>query len=337
MDCLSWNNLLAKDGYCKTFDNSCDGYVRSEGGGMLLLERSDTDSPIHAIIKGSSVQEDGRSSTLTAPNGSAQEQLLQTTLQEAGLVPSDINVIEAHGTGTPLGDPIELHALDRVYTGTGLQELNAKHNYDPLYVTGVKSNIGHLETAAGIAGIIKGIMMIENRQVAPVCHFKKLNNNIKLQDQTRIAIAHELMPLDVDTIRVGISSFGFSGIISHLILEEHDDIPENNRKVAHWIMTRVIHPSLIQESHNVSDIVPETTHNLTALTTNDIVCSPLLGFRQMRTDSRIIYKNYFNESIPAFMKDHVLLDTIIVPAAAYVSMALNALNIEFDCKSMREK
>jgi NADPH:quinone reductase-like Zn-dependent oxidoreductase/3-oxoacyl-(acyl-carrier-protein) synthase/acyl carrier protein len=239
-------NALSKNGHCCTFDNQASGYVRSEGGGILLLEREsdavEKNIPIHALIRGSSVREDGRSSTLTAPNGTAQQEVIRQALKESHLKPSDVDVIEAHGTGTPLGDPIELHAIDAVY-GSGDR---------PLYVTGVKSNIGHLETAAGVAGVMKAVMMMWYGQVVPICHFTELNKNISLCERSRIMIPRTTQQLDTGSniVRVGVSSFGFSGIISHLILESHLPIRSESelleRKTVSWQnMERVIHPLLM--------------------------------------------------------------------------------------------
>ena len=149
---LSRMHALSKEGHCNTFDESADGYTRSEGCGVLVLKRlSDalaSGDDIMAVIRGSAVNQDGRSSSLTAPNGQAQEELIREALENAQVNPSEMSYVEAHGTGTPLGDPIEMQSLGKV-----LREGRDKSH--PLVVGSIKTNIGHAESAAGVAGVIK--------------------------------------------------------------------------------------------------------------------------------------------------------------------------------------
>ncbi|MFM7172256.1 MAG: type I polyketide synthase, partial [Caldilinea sp.] len=167
---LSQIGALAADGRCKTFDAAADGYGRGEGAGMVLLKRlSDAErdgDPILAIIKGSAVNHDGPSSGLTVPNRLAQEKLIRCTLAAARISADAVSYIEAHGTGTALGDPIEMHALGAIFGAA---------RPTPLLVGSVKTNVGHLEAAAGIAGFIKTVLALQHRQIPPHLHFHTPN------------------------------------------------------------------------------------------------------------------------------------------------------------------
>ena len=202
--------MLSPDGRCKTFDAAADGYARGEGCGVVVLKRlaealADGDRVL-AVIRGSAINQDGRSAGLTAPNGLAQEAVIRKALKNAG-VPSDaIDYIEAHGTGTALGDPIEMHALKAVFAGRS----------NPLHVGSVKPNIGHTEAAAGVAGLIKAVLMLQHQALPPLAHFRTLNPHIDLGDAA-IHIPTELTPMPLG--HVGVSSFGFSGTNVHVLLE----------------------------------------------------------------------------------------------------------------------
>jgi len=164
--------MLAEDGRCKTFDATADGYVRSEGCGVVMLKRlsdalADGDNVL-ALVKGTALNQDGKSQGFTAPNESAQEEVIRAALQQAQLAPKDVSYIEAHGTGTPLGDPIELGALNSVYC----DGQNRRH---PLLVGSAKTNIGHSEAAAGAAGLIKLIQSLQHRTIPPHINYKTPN------------------------------------------------------------------------------------------------------------------------------------------------------------------
>ena len=216
---LDAGKLLAGDGHCKTFDASADGYVRGEGAGVILLKSKtqavkDNDT-ILAIIKGSAVVQDGHSNGLLAPNGVSQQQVVQQALDDAGVQPAAVCYVEAHGTGTALGDPIEVSALDKVFSAG--RDKNA-----PLIIGAVKANIGHLEPAAGIAGLIKTVICLRRKQIPPQLHFKKHNPNISWQN---LCVKIPTAVLDINTapqpLRAGVSSFGFGGTNAHVVLEEH--------------------------------------------------------------------------------------------------------------------
>jgi len=200
---------LAPDGRCKSFDDAADGYARGEGCGAVALVRlSDAlerGDPIHALVLGSAVNHDGRSGGLTAPNGPAQQAVIRRALTAAGLSPDRVGYIEAHGTGTPLGDPIEIGALTAVF---GERDR-------PLPVGSIKTNVGHLEAAAGHAGLIKAALVLEHNRVPASLHCTRPNHRVDWS-ATPVCVAMSASPLDGDA--VGVSSFGFSGTNAHIVL-----------------------------------------------------------------------------------------------------------------------
>jgi acyl transferase domain-containing protein/2-polyprenyl-3-methyl-5-hydroxy-6-metoxy-1,4-benzoquinol methylase/acyl carrier protein len=223
---LSKYHFMAPDGRCKTFDDSADGFVRSEGCGIIVLKRlSDAQAnndPILAVILGSAVNQDGASSTLTAPNGPAQEAVIRAALANASVKPHEVSFVEAHGTGTSLGDPIEVQALG-VVLGEG------RPPDHPLAIGSVKTNIGHAESAAGIAGLIKLILSLTHRQIPPHLHFQT-PNHLVAWDKLPVTIPTELKPWQAEGRLVGgVSSFGFSGTNAHLILSEAQQVRSSPR------------------------------------------------------------------------------------------------------------
>jgi acyl transferase domain-containing protein/surfactin synthase thioesterase subunit/acyl carrier protein len=221
--------MLSPDGRCKAFDEKANGYVRSEGCGVVVLKRladaiADGD-PIHGLIRGSAINQDGRSNGLTAPNGLAQEAVIRQALEEAGVHQNQLTYVEAHGTGTPLGDPIEALALGAV--------LGSNRNADRQCAIGtVKSNIGHLEAAAGIAGLIKVVLSLKHRELPPSLHFEQPNPHIPFDELSlRVVTRRESLP--TGPALAGVSSFGFSGTNAHIILEEAPPVdlqPESHPK-----------------------------------------------------------------------------------------------------------
>jgi len=214
---FSQARMLAPDGRCKTFDASADGYVRGEGCGVVVLKRlsdatRDGDN-ILALIRGSAVNQDGRSNGLTAPNGLAQQDVIRQALTSAGVVPNQIGYVEAHGTGTPLGDPIEISSLSAVLESDG--------NRNKVLVGSVKTNIGHLEAAAGIAGLIKSVLALQNEVIPPHLHLKEINPYLELED-SQLEIGTYLRPWKRrrGPRFAGISSFGFGGTNAHMILSD---------------------------------------------------------------------------------------------------------------------
>ncbi|MDX9860534.1 MAG: type I polyketide synthase [Rhodospirillales bacterium] len=209
---------ISPDGLCKTFDSAADGYGRGEGCGVVILKRlSDAEAAgdrILAVIKGSAVNQDGKSNGLTAPNGLAQEKAIRQALERSGLAPAAIGYIEVHGTGTPLGDPIEVEAIGRVMLGE-------RSSDDPVILSSVKPNIGHLEAAAGVAGLIKAILCLRHEEIPPHLHLKTPNPRIPW-GQYPFAVVTERTPWrrTERPRHAGISSFGFSGTNAHVILGE---------------------------------------------------------------------------------------------------------------------
>ncbi|MDF5715348.1 MAG: aminotransferase class III-fold pyridoxal phosphate-dependent enzyme [Rhizonema sp. NSF051] len=215
---FSQAGMMSADGRCKTFDAKADGYVRGEGCGVLVLKRlseaqRDQDN-ILAIIKGSAVNQDGLTNGLTAPNGLSQQRVIRQALKSAGVAPAQISYIETHGTGTSLGDPIEIRAIKAV-----LMEGRSLHQ--PCYIGSVKTNIGHLEAAAGIAGLIKTVLSLQHKEITPHLHLQQLNPYISFQG-TPFSIPTEHQPWIAGTEKrlAGVSSFGFGGTNCHVILEE---------------------------------------------------------------------------------------------------------------------
>jgi acyl transferase domain-containing protein/acyl carrier protein len=210
--------MLSPHGRCKTFDAAADGYVRSEGCGVVVLKRLDDavrdGDAILAVIRGSAVNQDGASNGLTAPSLPAQEELIRTALKDAGLRPGDIDYLEAHGTGTHLGDPVEFQALRNVFHADS-------HRTEPLWLGSVKTNIGHTEAAAGIAGLIKVVLSMQRQQLPAHLHFEKPNPQIALDSvPARIPVKSEPWRRQERPLHAGVSSFGFSGTNAHVIVEQ---------------------------------------------------------------------------------------------------------------------
>ncbi|MBV9654254.1 MAG: hypothetical protein JOZ42_06790, partial [Acetobacteraceae bacterium] len=215
---FSHARMLARDGQCKTFDAAADGYVRGEGCVTLVLKRlrdaTESGDRVLAVIRGCAINHDGRSAGLTAPNGPAQEAVIAAALRDAGVLPADIDYVEAHGTGTALGDPIEVGALAAAYSPGRAPDRK-------LLVGSVKTNLGHLEAAAGLAGLAKVVLSLQHETLPP-------HRNLAVPNPH---LAWQSLPVSVVTAptpwrpggrprRAGLSSFGFSGSNVHLVLEE---------------------------------------------------------------------------------------------------------------------
>jgi myxalamid-type polyketide synthase MxaE and MxaD len=213
--CASRMRMLSKNGRCQTFDSRADGFVRSEGCATVVLKRlsealADGDR-IHGVIRGSAINQDGRSAGLTAPNGQAQRAVIARALANAGLDPAQVGYVETHGAGTSLGDPIEVEALKAVY-GSGVQ---------PCVLGAVKTNIGHTEAAAGLAGFIKAMLVLRHCVIPANLHFKRINPNLSL-DGSRLVLANSprAWSRGEEPRFAAVSSFGWSGTNAHVVLEE---------------------------------------------------------------------------------------------------------------------
>ncbi len=215
---LSKYHMMAPDGRCKAFDASADGFVRGEGCGIVVLKRLDDalrdGDNILAVIRGTAVNQDGPSSGLTAPNGPSQENVIREALANAGAQPSDIGFVETHGTGTSLGDPIEVQAIGAVLG-------KRRPGEPPLLIGSAKSNVGHLEAAAGVAGLIKAILVTQHGEVPAQLHINELNPLIPWENYS-ITVPTERTDWTPTSGKrlAGVSSFGFSGTNAHIVLEE---------------------------------------------------------------------------------------------------------------------
>lgn len=211
---FSKGRMMAPNGRCKTFDAAADGYVRAEGGVVLML-KLEADARVAgdrilAVVRGSAINQDGRSNGITAPNGPSQEAVIRAALANAGAMPGDVGYVEAHGTGTPLGDPIEIGALQAVYGQQGRT----------LPVGSIKTNIGHCEGAAGLAGVAKAILALQKGSIPPSLNFRIGNPHIDWTAGISVATTVRPFPQNADGRRVaGVSAFGFSGTNAHVILQ----------------------------------------------------------------------------------------------------------------------
>lgn len=210
--------MLAVDGRCKTFDVSADGFVMGEGCGAVMLkpltEALAAGNPVLAVIRGSAVNQDGRSNGMTAPNRLAQEAVIRRALARASVQPWEVDYVEAHGSGTALGDPIEIAALEAVFA-------EQREEQRPLLVGTVKTNIGHLVGAAGMAGLIKTVLALLHREIPPHLNLQEISPHVA-RVQRSTTIPRELTPWQSErsTRLAGVSSFGWSGTNAHVVLEE---------------------------------------------------------------------------------------------------------------------
>jgi acyl transferase domain-containing protein/acyl carrier protein len=319
-------HMLSVDGQCKTFDANANGYVRGEGGGVILLKRlsdaqKDADE-ILAVIRGSAVNQDGSSGGLTVPSGPSQEAVIKRAMAQGNVDPAQINYIEAHGTGTPLGDPIEMGALTAVFG-------DHRSKSSPLRVGSVKTNMGHLEAGAGIASAIKVMLSLRNKTIAPHLNFSDPNPMIPWST-IPVEIPQKPVqwtPVDEKIGRIaGVSSFGFSGTNVHLVMSEwkedestlkHGQLPESKVESNE-------HHTLSNAKNDISKDVKSpvlTAENLLVLSAKTEISLKLLAQNyatQLRSDPP--------ESWPAFAHTSSVSRThfrhrMAVPAASGVEAA----------------
>jgi acyl transferase domain-containing protein/aryl carrier-like protein len=214
----SKGGFLSPDGRSKAFDASANGYARGEGAGIVLIKplaraQADGDS-IYALIRGSAVTQDGHTTGITVPNGSAQETVMRLAYQRAEIAPGQVQYIEAHGTGTPVGDPIEARAIGSVLSA-------GRPENKQCLIGSVKTNIGHLEAAAGVAGVIKTALALKHRQIPPHLHLHNPNPEIPFEElKLRIPTTLEAWPSTDGPALAGVNSFGFGGTNAHVVLQE---------------------------------------------------------------------------------------------------------------------
>jgi rhizoxin synthesis polyketide synthase/nonribosomal peptide synthetase RhiB len=223
--------MLSPDGRCKTFDKRANGYVRGEGAGAVLLKplrRAVKDGdPIYGVVRGSAINHGGRASSLTAPNVAAQAAVLIEAYERSGIDPATVGYIEAHGTGTALGDPIEVDGLQRAFKAL-FERRGRAPTVGSCGLGSVKTNVGHLEAAAGMAGLFKVLLAMKHRTLPPSLHFEELNPHIHLEGSPFYVVQQRRPwepPLGSDgralPRRAGVSSFGFGGANAHVVLEEY--------------------------------------------------------------------------------------------------------------------
>nr|QKW94374.1 short-chain dehydrogenase/reductase SDR [Stigmatella erecta] len=212
---FSQAKMLSPSGRCKTFSADADGYGRAEGVAVVILRRGASDAlaphPVRCFIASTAINQDGRSNGIAAPNGASQIRVIRSALERAGLSPADIAYVEAHGTGTPLGDAIELNALQEVFGGAPGASC---------FVGSAKASIGHAEAAAGLCGLLKGMLILEHG-VIPPHPVQRPHTPFFRADDCALRIAEHAQPLPGNLRHVGISSFGFGGSNAHVVLERH--------------------------------------------------------------------------------------------------------------------
>ncbi len=290
--------MLSPEGRCRPFDAGANGYVRGEGCGLVYLKRlSDAErdgDPIVGLLLATAANQDGRTSGISAPNGERQKACLRSAHKQAGITSADIDYIEAHGTSTPLGDPIEMQALSEVFTASNASN---GESLPPVRVTSVKANIGHTETVSGVAGLIKTLLLMKHGVIPPQLHLQSLNPHIQL-DGSRIDIPRESIPWERSTRPriAGVSSFGFGGTNTHLLVGEApvkapatqpterscqviklaaktpDRIEEQAAQLADWIETHT-ESSLSDLAHNANVGRTDFNHRvaITASTNGELV------------------------------------------------------------------
>jgi myxalamid-type polyketide synthase MxaE and MxaD len=257
---------MAPDGRCKAFDARANGYVRSEGAGLVVLKplsRALADGdPIYAVIRGSAVNQDGRSNGLMAPNPLAQEAVLREAYRRAGVSPGHVQYVEAHGTGTFLGDPIEAKALGTVLA-------TDRPPGRPCALGSVKTNLGHLEAAAGVAGLIKVALALKHLEIPPSLHFQEPNPHIPFDEiPLRVQTSLGPWPAKSGPALAGVSSFGFGGTNAHVVLEEapQSDLGMQN---AEWKISNPESAHLLP----LSARSPEALHSLARAYQNSLAAS----------------------------------------------------------------
>src|SRR6266404_9320 len=222
--------MLSPEGRCAAFDASASGFVRGEGAGMVLLKRLsralEDGDPIQGLILGTSINQDGHTNGISLPSPEAQTRLVQDACRDAGIAPEEIGFVEAHGTGTAVGDPIEAHAI--------AEALCVNRSADaPLSIGSIKTNLGHLETAAGVAGLLKAMLVLKHGQIPPSLHFSTPNPHIDFE-KLKLRVPTQLEPFPNGTAEriAGVNSFGFGGANAHVILAEPPpDQPEKSLSV----------------------------------------------------------------------------------------------------------
>lgn len=261
--------IFSPDGHCRPFDTHARGTVFGSGAGVVVLRRLEDalaeGDPIEAVILGSAINNDGAEKVgFTAPSIAGQTEVISTAIAVAGVDPATITAVEAHGTGTPLGDPIELAALRRALASDTPRTA-------PCLVSSIKSNVGHLDTAAGIAGLLKAVLQLRHGRLAPTVHFAEPNPQLPLQDGA-LAICDELRDWECDgPRRIGVSSFGIGGTNAHVVLEEAPGVPSEPAAAEREAAEATRRPQLIVVSGHTRAAVEQASEALAGeLATNGV-------------------------------------------------------------------
>lgn len=267
----SAGGFLSPDGHCKSFDISANGYVRSEGAGMIFLKSLDAavrdGDRIYGLIRGSVVNQDGHTNGITVPNIDAQIAMLEKAYDKAGLEPADITYVEAHGTGTAVGDPIEVNAI--------CHALRKNNKSKVIHIGSVKSNMGHLEPASGVAGLSKLLLSMHHRQIPPNIHFNQFNPAIDFKSYN-VKVPTKLIKWPKDPNKpmyAGINSFGFGGANAHLVVEgyEKQNKPKGLTKDKGpklFVISAKTKEALILQAKQYIDFIKETKHSLAEICYN---------------------------------------------------------------------
>ena len=285
-------NMLSPVGRCATFSDEADGYARGEGCAAVVLKRlsralEDGDG-IWGVVHGTAVNQDGRTATMTAPNGPAQEEVIRTALQRAGVTPNEVGYVEAHGTGTPLGDPIEAGALARVFKGRPT----------PLVVGALKSNIGHTEAAAGLAGLIKAVLCLHYGRAPPNIHCERLNP-LLAEALAECSLVFPQIDTKLDLLFAGVSSFGFGGTNAHVVVGVAP--PHCRTPIQHLI------------EWNYTPFPWQTTGH------------PFLGLLERNNNDNYVWTCQWDSSIVEYLSNHRVSDIALVPGTCYMEMVCPAV------------
>lgn len=314
--------MMAPDGRCKVFDADADGYVRGEGCGLIILKRksdaiNDGDK-IEAVIRGSAVNQDGRSNGLTAPNGPSQVKVVREALKNSSVVPDAVSFIEAHGTGTPLGDLIEFEALNEVFPS----------NSDKIkrYLGSVKSNFGHLEAAAGIAGLIKTVLCLQNKQIPPNLNLKNINPHIDI-DNSSFSIPTSLQQWpETDNTRIaGVSSFGFGGTNAHIVIEQSNEQSGLSRKTS---SDDLIFKGKCEWNRKSIKLQSNKKDGVRIKANPEFVDSSFINLGDVQCLSTQPDTHFWNVKLNThtsqFLSGHRIHGAVMLPGTVFLSMALSA-------------